>query len=101
MSLVLNQDSEPEVTIKAWGFPVNFQGLLGSSLTITGGVYTFTIGEKDMCMLVEYWITNCDLDPRGDARAALLIRLREYVVTEGWNGPKSLRFAIPARSSAV
>lgn len=75
MSLSLRQGTDPHgLEVKSWGKPVNLGILIGD----------YTLSMADFLDMVEYVLTNTDLEPN-DLRPGFLARMQNMKVVEGYN----------------
>jgi len=80
MSLRLDQGTDPEVQIKTYG-----SYMPGMSLSI-GNTYT-QITPKDMRAMMEYYLTNADLD-ESDERVKFVNWVRHLKTITGYNSDR-------------
>lgn len=80
MSLVLNQSTRPEVIVKTFDPKKVFINVNGPD-----GSAAAEISAADFVALVEYVLTNTDLEGRDDYRFQLVERIVRAKLVPGWN----------------
>ena len=77
MSLELS-NSKPLIIAKT--------GIIGNTVQLYGGNMDAEIPLKDFCFLVEYVLTNSDIEPNvEDPRIDLMTRIKNAKIVDGFN----------------